>query len=199
MAGRTPEKAVDAFLGRVRTTLTCLSDCTALGSGFALEHPHVLTAFEPGTPGSNLLRLMTHDGTGEIILRFVHGYRVVHVPEDEERGPYKVSTQGYQYRLTDIADSDLVIYDWHPEGNSPVTTPHLHVPPAGAFHMAQEAGCQREGKKTHLGDVHFPTARIFLEDVVELLIRDFAVVPNCDDWEDVLRENRSAIQRGRTW
>jgi hypothetical protein len=65
--------------------------------------------------------------------------------------------------------------------------------------LEQRPGSPRAGAKTHLGKVHFPTARSFLEDIAELLIRDFAVVPARPDWQAVLQENREAIARGRTW
>lgn len=56
--------------------------------------------------------------------------------------------------------------------------------------MALGPGSARTGQKTHLGKVHFSTGRITLEDVPELLIRDFAVVPARRDWQAVLQANR---------
>ena len=87
----------------------------------------------------------------------------------------------------------MAAYHWHPDGSSPVTIPHLHVPAAEAVVMAQQPGSPRAGLKTHLGKAHFPTGLIGLEDVAELLIRDFAVVPTRADWQDVLQRNREAI------
>lgn len=90
-------------------------------------------------------------------------------------------------------------YDWHPSGASPVTTPHLHVSAARSIVLKQRAGSQLTGQKTYLGNLHLPTARIFLEDLVELLIREFSVDPLSNNWEAILRDNREAIERGRSW
>jgi hypothetical protein len=199
LAGNTPEEAVDAFLDLIRTTLACITDGTAIGSGTAVGQAHVLTLWAPGQQTSNVARLPTYEGVGEVLLRFAHEYTVVPVPEDQQRGPYKVHSSSYQYRILDIKERELVIHDWHPQGMSPVLTPHVHVPPAGAVIMAQRPGSPREGAKTYLGDLHIPTARIFLEDVVEFLIRDFDVVTLKPNWRTLLERNRAAIERDRTW
>lgn len=149
----------------------------------------MLTAFVTGSAEANLLRLPTHAMTGEVLFRFVHRYSVTHAPHDDLRDPYTTQTISYQYRIADISEHDLAVYDWHPDGKSSVTTPHLHVLCAEPIQMAQRPGSPREGVKTHLGKVHFPTARIFLEDIAELLIRDFAVVPARSDWQAVLQRN----------
>lgn len=58
--------------------------------------------------------------------------------------------------------------------------------------MEQRPSSPREGARTHLGKVHFPTRHIFLEDIAELLIRDFAVVPARSVWQTVIQRNREA-------
>lgn len=151
-----------------------------------------------------MVDLLTHGGTGEICFGFVHRYKVVHVlPEDEaniafghRRGPYKVSTSFYQYQFLDIAGNEILVYHWEPESGSPVLAPHLHVPSAGAIRLPQRPGWPREEAKTHLGKLHMLTGRVFLEDMVEILIREFRVDSPLgpDGWEPVLQSNREAIQ-----
>lgn len=80
----------------------------------------------------------------------------------------------------------MVIYDWHPSGRSPITTPHLHVPAARTVVLAQREGTPRAGARTYLGTLHFPTGAIGTAYVVEMLIREFSVDPLRPDWEHVL-------------
>ena len=199
MAGASPEEAVDAFLERIRDTLACILDGTAFGSGYAEGTQHSLTLYITGQSEPNVARLRTHGGAGELRFRFAHLYTVVHVPDAAQRGPYKVSTSFYQYAILDYRENEVVVYDWAPQGMSPVRTPHLHVPMAGSTILQQRQGSPLENQKTYLGSLHFPTGRIFLEDIVELLIHEFRVDPRRDDWEEILKDNREALGRGRTW
>lgn len=199
MAGATPEEAVDAFVERIRATLDCFLTGTAFGSGNAPGVDHSLTLYTAGQTFPNIARLSTHGGNGELLFRFAHLYTVVHLPQDAERGPYKVSTSFYQYQVLDIHERELVIYDWAPQGRGPVHAPHLHIPAVGSVILPQRPGSRLATTKTYFDDLHFPTGRIFLEDIAELLIREFRVDARRADWANVLRENRAAIDRGRTW
>lgn len=46
---------------------------------------------------------------------------------------------------------------------------------------------------------HVPTGRVALEAVLELLIRDFGVVPLRTDWEASLAEGRRMFEQWQTW
>jgi hypothetical protein len=201
LAGASPEEAVDAFLERIRATLACIVGGTAFGSGCAEGIEHSLTLYVTGQSEPNVARLTTHGGVGELRFRFAHLYTVVHVPDDAQRGPftYEVSTSFYQYAILDYEENEVVVYDWAPAGMSPVRTPHVHVPIAGSTVLRQRHGSPLESQKTYLGNLHFPTGRILLEDIVELLIREFRVDPRRDDWEALLKHNREVLGRGRTW
>lgn len=55
-----------------------------------------------------------------------------------------------------------------------------------------------DSRSIDLAKFHLPTNHVLLEDVIELLIRDFAVEPRHhfrERWRDVLRRNRIAAQR----
>ncbi len=96
-------------------------------------------------------------------------------------------TTSYRYLVRDIAGQDLVAYEWHPTGSSPILTPHLHIPAARAVVMAQRDGSPRAGARTHLGALHFPTGHTGSETIVDVLIREFRVDPIRSDWERVLQ------------
>ena len=193
MAARSTEEAVDAFLSPIRAALTCLAPCTVFGSGQSLGRAYEVTFFAAGRGDPNVLRLSTHGGVGEVLFRPFQRYIVAPLPVVAGRRRCEARTIGYHFRILDIAERELAVYDWHPDGLSPVTIPHLHVPAAEAVVMAQQPSSPQSGLKTHLGKAHFPTGLIRLEDVAELLIRDFAVVPARADWQDVLQRNREAI------
>lgn len=60
------------------------------------------------------------------------------------------------------------------------------MPAAAPIVLPQRAGSPLTGQKTHLGNLHLPTGGIGIEDVVGLLIRDFAVDPLRADWERIV-------------
>jgi hypothetical protein len=195
LAGATPEEVVDAFVDRIRTTLDCITAGTAFGSGIVVGFDHSVTLYSPGQAEPNIIRLATHGGVGELLFRFAHLYNVVQIPGAMSRARFDVRTSFYQYRILDVAEKEIVVYDWAPVGRSPVRTPHLHIPAAGSIVLAQRAGSRPTARKTYLGDLHFPTGHILLEDIVELLIREFGVGSRRADWEEVLRSNREAVSR----
>ncbi len=199
MAGSSPEEAVDNFIGPLRQALACVVRATAIGSGHRQDEPNSVTLFPEGQDGGDPARVRTHGGEGELLLRFAHLYRVVHVPGDQQCGPYKVSSSFYRYDILDRDEDEVVVFHWEPEGRSPVRTPHLHLPAATPIVLPQRGGSGVAGAKTHLGKLHLPTGRILIEDVVELLIREFGAVPLNENWAAILEKNREAFARGRRW
>ncbi len=119
-----------------------------------------------------------------IFLTVLQNYRVVEF--EGPRGPWKVSIVSYYYSLED-GEGREVLFHWHPQGQSNVTFPHLHVRAGG------ELG------HTNLNQVHFPTDRVALEDVLRLVILDFGVTPERADWADVLDGTQAASEEWRTW
>ncbi|MEZ4563760.1 MAG: hypothetical protein R2853_13590 [Thermomicrobiales bacterium] len=135
-----------------------------------------------GQPQPNQFRLTTHGGVGELDVRIALNY-VVEVVGVQA---FAARTTSYQYVASDIAGQQLVIYDWHPTGRSPVISPHLHIPAARTVVLEQREGSPRAGARTHLGTLHFPTGPIGTATVVDMLIREFGVDPVRKDWERVL-------------
>ena len=58
--------------------------------------------------------------------------------------------------------------------------------------LPQRPGSPLVQTEAHLGRLHPPTGPIVIEDVVDLLVRDFAAVPVRPDWQDELAANRRA-------
>jgi len=68
-----------------------------------------------------------------------------------------------------------------------VTFPHLHL----------EHGARIE--REEFEGAHLPTGRVAFEDFVRLLIVDFGVPPEKEDWEEVLLQSRAEFERDRSW
>lgn len=100
---------------------------------------------------------------------------------EDERGPWKVSTRGYWYRIDD-EDGEFLAWHWHPLGLSRERRPHLHV-----------------YRDPYDGRLHLPTARVGVEAVVRLLVDELDVQPRRDDWVDVVDEAERAFLQWRSW
>jgi hypothetical protein len=127
----------------------------------------------------------------------LYEYTIVHVPSDGRRGSYRVQATRYLYEIFDLDGRELLLYHWHPDGLSSVTTPHLHA--ACAPHISLPRPRTAEPRRIDVGKLHLPTSHVTLEDVIELLIRDLGVEPrpgfrhpgDAQFWETVLRDNRA--------
>lgn len=84
-------------------------------------------------------------------------------------------TYGYRYEVREgrtLPESmNVIAFDWHPDGSSAVTTPHVYVGSEGT----------RLSRKHHI-----PTGPMPLTSVVRFLIAELGVAPVRDDWQDVL-------------
>lgn len=146
MAARTRESAEDAFIEVQRLALSCISDCTVFGLRGMAGQEQILTSWERGQPQPNQFRLTTHGGVGELDVRIALNY-VVEVVGVQA---FAARTTSYQYVASDIAGQQLVIYDWHPTGRSPVISPHLHIPAARTVALAQREGSPRAGARARI-------------------------------------------------
>lgn len=169
MAGRTPDGARDSFLAPLRRALDCVTNAQFHFSRQAPGSPEALTTSE--FP----LRLR-RDDRSEVLLGLAKEYRVIEAEGD--RGPYKIESLAYEYRVADAEDTEVVCWHWHPQ-NYP--RPHVHV---------------RGGL---LNKAHVPTGRVSIEAVIEFAVTELSVVPQRDDYLDVLRQAEQPFLRWRTW
>lgn len=71
------------------------------------------------------------------------------------------------------ADRVLLAYHWHPQGRSPITTPHLHLGSgSGAIDL--------------LTGAHLPTGTVTLVDIVRMAVGELGVRPLRGDWAAIL-------------
>lgn len=183
MLAKTAEAAADHFIDEQRLAFSCISDGAVYGSGVTVRREQTLTIWDHGQLSSNTLRLATHSGIGELEFRVNVNYLI----EMTGLRAFVARITRYRYAIYDIADRELVIYDWHPAGPSPVITPHLHLPAAGSIILAQRPGNPLDGARTQFGSMYFPTGNTTTSTIIELLIREFRVDPFRSDWERVLQ------------
>ena len=189
MVGSSSEEALDAFISRVRRTVQCVARAEVFGTGDLLDRSlRSLTLVPHGGGASRVTPLRRDDGRADLFLRIQEQFRVIRQSEDGGREPFRVEAVYYSYWILDRDEREILVYQWHPEGVSDVTLPHLHIPRVAPLPLPRTD----PPRSVALGDMHLTTNRVFLEDVVALLIREFAVRPLRADWHDVLDENRAA-------
>ena len=166
MTSRIPREAVQAFLKSFQLALSCVTRAVAdvRGGYYSRERPHLLTVGD--------LDPLPLAGAGRLSLSIWHYYRVTE--ESQRPGHRAVRTAGYRYALYGADGRAIVIYPWHPEGRSHMTTPHLHL------------GAGAEVGRRDLADAHLPTGHIVLQDVLRLAIAEFGVRPLRRDWSEIL-------------
>lgn len=128
-----------------------------------------------------------------LLLSLRHIYAFQHVPEDAERGPWKVTSLAYSYELLDLNERRVIAYHWHPD--TAPTSEHLHFGRQFAHSSLPE---DVRMHATALVRAHLPTERVSLESVVRLAIDELGVEPLRSDWNAILNETVDAFKTYRT-
>ena len=87
---------------------------------------------------------------------------------------WQIEVSSYFYELLDSDGREILAYHWHPRGNSPVATPHLHL----------EQGAQVG--RPEVRDAHLPTGEVSLNAILRVLIDEMGVRPVRSDWDSIL-------------
>lgn len=112
-----------------------------------------------------------------------------------EKLRYRVSTRLYIYSLWSAKDACLIGWHYHPELNeNPVLYPHIKI-----FDKPTEEQ-RAQGFQPHkLHNLHIPSGRVSLEEVVTFLISEMNVLPARTDWQRVLKETGERFERNKSW
>lgn len=164
--GRTPAEAVSNYQSGIQRLLSCVSDSVVgvAGGYYPSPIPHSLIA------NSGLLR-----GPSRLILSLEQYYRIAEPLSPHTR--WQVEIVGYDYAVYDSDEREVLVYHWHPRGESSATTPHLHL-----GHGAQVG-------RRDVRDAHLPTGHVSLSDLIRLLIEEMGAQPRRQDWDTVLDES----------
>lgn len=100
-------------------------------------------------------------------------------------GEYKVKTLGYIYAvgLGPSREDTIVAWHWHPE-NRPDCHAHVYAP-----HDLLPEG---------LAELHIPTSRVSMEQVLRFLIQDLGVRARTG-WEDAIADSEGRFLEYRSW
>lgn len=125
-------------------------------------------------------------GAEPLYLSITQTYRVV-VAQD---GSNRANSTGYSYGLLIKQNGEfhvIVEFHWHPDDTPNLKWPHLHV--------------IANSKDGELSRVHFPTARICIEDFIRLMIRDFDIKARFpyDEYKRILTKNKAAFVENASW
>lgn len=182
-------EAVDSFVRLLRRTAACVTEVPLIAQPASPDLFHI--ALVDNIP----VDVQTESGYPNLKFSIVHDCRPV--PHPDVAGAYTVSSAYYAYAVHDLEEAEILTYHWHPAGESPVTFPHLHLP--SQIGPISVASLGREPAEMHLANLHIPTGRVLLEDVVRVLIEEFNVRPLTQSWENTLALNAEIFREIQRW
>lgn len=163
---RSPAESVNDYLHATQRQVSCVTNSVVGVSGgyFPSPIPHNLT-INGGLP-------VALAGRSRFMFMLQQSYSII---ESELLGSsWTIEVVGYNYVVLDSEQAEVMLYHWHPAGNSSITTPHLHL----------ERGA-RVGLR-ELREAHLPTGHVSLSAFLRLLILDLEAQPRRSDWDAIL-------------
>ena len=153
--GRSPAMAVNAYKRSVQRLVACVTDAVVdvAGGYYASPDPHRLT-LNNGFP-------VALGGPSEFLFRLQEFYRVEEI--GHPRTLWNVDVVEYYYTILDSEEREVLLYHWHPRGNSLVEAPHLHL------------GQGAQVRRAEIQVAHLPTGDVSLHAVLRLLIEEMGV------------------------
>lgn len=166
--GRSPAEAVNNYRHGIQRLVSCVTDSVVdvAGGYHPTQVPHTLI-MNKGYP-------VSLGGLSRLILELRQYYRIIE--SELSANTWAVDVVGYNYVVYDSERNEVLAYHWHPRGNSPIATPHLHL----------EQGAQVGRREVR--DAHLPTGYVSISAFLRLLIRDLEVQPTRPDWDTILAE-----------
>jgi hypothetical protein len=164
---RTDTEALKRHLQPLGRAISCVTDRILTARDFRRRHTDLVDVL---LDEGRSVRLR---GPGRIHLRVRLRVRLSRA--EPPRGLWDATTAAYEYRLSDQDDREIMAYHWHPDGQSHIQAPHLHLGPGAEIGRAA------------LLRAHLPTGTVPIQDVLGLAIETFEAEPARHDWDRVLR------------
>jgi hypothetical protein len=177
MPGNSPREAFDNFVAPLKRAVSCLGAAKIVASPGGRDQPGIVHSWSLN--GQTGLACK-----GGFHLEAQMHYKIVR-DEAPGRGPWRISTRAYRYRVARIG-TDVFRIHWHPWGQSPYRDPHIHL------------NFAVPGRAPTTLDEHFPTGRLTFEDAIEWAV-GIGVPVARDDWQDVLADARAVHLAHRSW
>jgi hypothetical protein len=166
MSGSTPAAAARATRDSLQVLLSTVSNVVLRTD--ATGPATLLTARD---------RLARRSG-GHIGLYVLHAFSTVADATRPRSERWRARTVGYQYRLEDEDGREVIAYHWHPQGQSHVAFPHLHL------------GAALGTLRPEMLKAHLHTGVVSPVAVLTPAVEEFAVTPRRTDWSGIF--DRSA-------
>ena len=162
--GRTTHEVEANYLDNLQRLVSCVTPSVVtaeLHQPFPVPHSATINDGDP----------VLMSGASRLQLAFRQSFII---EESEQDSSWRVVVGSYSYEVHDADGSEVLLYHWHPRGNSPVVIPHLH--------LEQGTGVIREVVR----DAHLPTGEVSLNAVLRVLIEEMGVNPRRPDWDSIL-------------
>lgn len=177
LPGRNAAEAARAFLDPLQSALACVA------------HSKITAGAQ--IPGRTLAWTVNR-GEGAALSngRLLHAsmrYRLIE-DDGEGRGPWRATTEGYIYKVTEADGTEIVQWHWHPDGASHERDPHYHL---AAVVLAADG--------IFTPKTHIPSPRVTFEEVIRRSIDWFDAQPLQEDWQDRLDLAETPHKLYRTW
>ena len=176
MPSRTAREADKNFAYFFRESISVLTNAFMLAS---TDQNRKILTYEPPA------KLQRQNGDRPLYLSITQTYLIIQTADG-----YKATTSDYIYALQSKHNDDFIPlfeFHWHPASTPRLKWPHMHI-----------NGNTYDGD---VGRVHFPTARVCIEDFIRILIRDFDVKPRLPhaEWREILTRNKAAFVAQSSW
>lgn len=175
----SPRDALRDYAQPLQAALHCVTSVILQYSADEPGAREILRVVTP--PGAELRRRDQASGAhlASVYLRIDHHISTLLDSARDEPRRYRIATLGYNYAVLDQQYREILSFHWHPGQRSHEYEPHLHVGSAVIDADVPEFG------KT-FSRMHIPTGQVSLARVVRMLLTDFQVMPNRQDWDVVL-------------
>lgn len=179
MSGSNLREALAQYAAPLQTALHCVTAARLRHSAGNVDAASVLLF--PSELGVELRR---RDSTSGRVLEPVwfkvqDHLDIMTVSTADAPRTFQAVASGYRYTIDDSSHKEILTFHWHPGQRSHEHEPHLHVG-SGVIN----AGAGDLGKT--FSSLHIPTEHVALARVVRMLITEFQVMPNRQDWDIIL-------------
>ena len=164
--GRTAHEVEANYLENLQRLVSCVTPSVVtaeLHQPFPVPHSATIDGGDPAILG----------GASRLQLAFRQSFVI---EECEQSSSWRVIVGSYSYEIHDAEGREVLLYHWHPRGNSPVVIPHLH--------LEHGTGVIRE----EVRNAHLPTGEVSFNAILWVLIAEMGVNPRRPDWESILFE-----------
>ncbi len=179
MSGSNLREALARYATPLQTALHCVTAARLRHSAGDADATSVLLF--PSELGVELRRMDSTSGNAlePIWLKVQEHLDIMTASTADAPRTFRPVASGYRYTIEDRNHREVLTFHWHPGQRSHEQDPLLHVG-SGVI----DSGAGDLGKT--FSSLHIPTERVALARIVRMLITEFQVVPNRQDWERVL-------------